>query len=92
MKVSFVTKVRYLGCGVGCYKQVGLQNDAGLGLSQLPGTARRCAPIAPYANAPYERRADDEVRDCADHCLTEPRDPLHSVVLRAVGFLDRGIR
>jgi hypothetical protein len=29
-KVSFVTKVRYLGCGVGYYEQVGLQNDAGV--------------------------------------------------------------
>jgi hypothetical protein len=30
MKVSFVTKARYLGCGVGYYEQVGLQNDAGV--------------------------------------------------------------
>ena len=29
-KVTFVTKARYLGCGVGYYEQVGLQNDAGV--------------------------------------------------------------
>jgi hypothetical protein len=40
-KVSFVTKVRYLGCGVGYYEQVGLQNDAGVAMVESEVRRRR---------------------------------------------------
>jgi hypothetical protein len=63
--------------------QPGLRRDA----QRLPKansvTASRM--LINSALAPYERGADDEVPDCADHCLTEPRDPRHAVV-----FVDPG--